>query len=176
MERFGFRMGPFRRMDAVGVDRAVRGLRQLAGIVGERMAPAAVVERLPAEGGTFYRYRKGRAVEPAPGLPAAATARPAEHEALIRERLLLLLVNEAALAEGEGVAEAGAIDLASIAGLGFPRSRGGVLHHARQDDPAALMERFARLEERFGARFAPAPALRREAGATPAGHARTGVL
>src|SRR5205085_283983 len=92
----------------------------------------------------------------AQGLPAAARL----HQA--RERMVLLMVNEAALALGEGLAaDAEAIDLALVLGTGWAPHRGGPLHYADDRGPAEVARALTDLAGRYGPRFEPCAELRR---------------
>ncbi len=76
-------------------------------------------------------------------------------------RLLFAMVNEAVLALQEGVASARDIDLAMVAGIGFPKEKEGPLHYADAlglDTVLAELEAYA---QTLGPRFWPAPMLRR---------------
>jgi 3-hydroxyacyl-CoA dehydrogenase/enoyl-CoA hydratase/3-hydroxybutyryl-CoA epimerase len=159
LESAGFAAGPFRRMDEIGKDRVFRLLDSLADQLDDRFRPAPVADRLRGTRDGFYLYRNGRPVAINPSLPAGLPDLGDAHAELIRDRVLLLLVNESALALEEGVADPDAIDLASVLGVGFPRVLGGGLHFAAGTGASALLDRFALLAARFGPRFAPAPLL-----------------
>jgi 3-hydroxyacyl-CoA dehydrogenase/enoyl-CoA hydratase/3-hydroxybutyryl-CoA epimerase len=152
-------MGPFRRIDGFGAARALRLLDSLVEPHGERFRPAKVAERIRGARDGFYLYRRGRPFLANPALPAGLRDLGEDHAELIRDRILMLLVNEAGLALEEGVAEREAIDLTSVLGLGFPRIRGGLLHFAAGLGTERLLDRLDRLATRFGDRFAPAPLL-----------------
>lgn len=163
-EGFGLPLGPFRRMDAMGVERCVGLLRLLAGASGERMAPSPVVERLTGEPLLFYRYRGGLPRRPNAGLPRGVGGGGAEHAGAIGSRLLLSLVNEAArVLEEQPSLGPGEVDAVALAGLGFPRRRGGPLYHADRIGAEVVVERLREHAERFGERFEPAPLLRERA-------------
>jgi 3-hydroxyacyl-CoA dehydrogenase/enoyl-CoA hydratase/3-hydroxybutyryl-CoA epimerase len=78
------------------------------------------------------------------------------------------MVNEAALALSEGLADAGTIDLAMVFGTGWAPHRGGPLRYA---DDRGLGDGVAALEGlagRLGPRFAPCEELKRRAAARQA--------
>ena len=54
-------------------------------------------------------------------------------------------------------------DVGAVFGIGYPPFRGGPLRYVDEMGPAAIVERLGRLAERYGPRFAPAPALERMA-------------
>ena len=189
MEGFGMAVGPLRLADETGIPTLGRAAVAVSDAFPERVRPPAALERMVRrellgawDGHGFYRYgpggraRSDRAVAemlraeagggaPAPESGPRARSRAARDDApagMVRERLLLVLANEAARALEEGVAASAAeVDFAVQHAFGFPPSRGGLLYHA---DHTGLPNVVARLEElaaRHGERFAPAPLLLR---------------
>ena len=71
------------------------------------------------------------------------------------------MINEAALCLEEHVAEASDIDMAMVAGIGFPQEKEGILHYADQVGLDAVLDRLQKFYGEFGDRFWPAPRLRR---------------
>lgn len=162
LQDWGWSLGPFRRMDLMGLPRAAHLLEALAAALGPRFAPAPVLRRAAEAGGRFFRYRAGQPIAVNPALPAGLPGLGPEHREMMRERVHLLLLNEAALVLQEGVADGpDSVDLAALLGLGFPRARGGLLYHADQEGTDATAGRAEALAGRFGERFAPAPLLQR---------------
>jgi len=170
---FGMPMGPLRLLDEVGLDVARHAADTLHAAFGERMAPAPPLvalrdtDLLGRKGGRgFYVYEApGGKEEGANGEVldriAPDTADGPDAEA-IRERCLLVMVNEAARAlEEEVVAGPGDVDLAMIMGTGFPPFRGGLLRWADARGTARTLADLEALAARLGARFEPAPRLRR---------------
>ncbi len=167
---FGMPMGPCRLIDEVGIDVVGHAGAVLAERFGARMAPAGALValgrsgRLGRKGGKgFYLYDEGRerrfdlSVYPAMGLPAART-RPRPDEVL--DRLVLVMVNEAARVLEENVVAAAAdVDLGMVMGTGFPPFRGGLLKYADDRGLAEIMERLAEFRERLGGRFEPSGVL-----------------
>lgn len=79
----------------------------------------------------------------------------------IEHRLIYPMIDEAALCLSEGVVgSAPELDLAMIAGTGFPPFRGGLLRHADAAGCAGIVAGLDRLARTAGARFAPSIALR----------------
>ena len=74
-------------------------------------------------------------------------------------RPLLAMVNEAVTAYQEGVASARDIDLAMVAGTGFPNEKGGPLHVADQLGIDHVLHELEALRDTLGVRFWPAPML-----------------
>lgn len=177
---FGMPMGPFELLDRIGLDVAQHVAQVLLAAFGSRFPAPTALDTLTQEGRTgvkggigFYRYgedgkRRGadsearriagaRRSRKEPELPG----RPAGRLSPVQERLVLPMVNEAAVALGEGIVRSAVdVDLAMVMGTGFPPFRGGLLRFADSCGIANLVERLDLLAERHGARFAPAAYLR----------------
>jgi 3-hydroxyacyl-CoA dehydrogenase/enoyl-CoA hydratase/3-hydroxybutyryl-CoA epimerase len=180
MRRFGMPMGPIELLDQVGLDVAAHIGRAMRPLFGSRFPPHTVFERMQEAGwlgqksGTGFYVYTGKKKEPNLGISDLLEAETKEQtggitEALppavqvqeARERLVLLMVNEAAACLGEGLAADGlTIDLAMVLGTGWAPHRGGPLHYADQKLPQAdrKLEDMAR---RLGPRFEPCDELRR---------------
>lgn len=168
MIAFGMPVGPFTLLDTVGLDISYDVAKILYEHYGPRMAPATLLaELVKAErfgvknGHGFYEYEG-----PDTGMLDRVIEK-VRQEAGQRNtpwkptRLLLAMVNEAVLALQEGVASARDIDLAMVAGIGFPKEKEGPLHYADAlgiDTVLTELDAYART---LGARFWPAPMLRR---------------
>jgi 3-hydroxyacyl-CoA dehydrogenase/enoyl-CoA hydratase/3-hydroxybutyryl-CoA epimerase len=101
-----------------------------------------------------------RQVMPTPGETLPEAARVAD----ARERLVLLMVNEAARLLDEGRAsDADTLDLAVVFGTGWAPHRGGPLRYADERGPADVVRSLDALTARLGPRFAPCDGLRRRA-------------
>jgi 3-hydroxyacyl-CoA dehydrogenase len=141
------------------------------------MAPAPAMgalegtERLGRKNGRgFYRYDEKGKAEPDPSLyddlKGHIVRRSSVSEAEIRDRTVLIMVNEAARVLEDGiVASAGDVDLGMITGTGFPPFRGGLLRYADALGLPTVLAKLEALEAEHGARFTPAPLLRRKAAA-----------
>ena len=177
---FGMPVGPFELLDRIGLDVAHHVSKVLLSAFGERFPAPRALERLTAAGrlGTkggagFYRYAPDggrRRSDPEAALIAEAgrvrrgkapPGRPAGRLSPVQERLILPMLNEAAVALGEGIVRSPAdVDLAMVMGTGFPPFRGGPLRFADSLGAANLVERLDILAERHGRRFAAATHLR----------------
>jgi 3-hydroxyacyl-CoA dehydrogenase/enoyl-CoA hydratase/3-hydroxybutyryl-CoA epimerase len=170
---FGMPMGPLRLIDEVGIDVMRHAGEVLHEAFGERMDPAPPLVKLGETGRLgrkaglgFYTYENGQdtGVDESlyallvPTVPASRDRLDADE---VRRRLVLAMVNEAALALEAGiVSSAGDVDLAMIMGTGFPPFRGGLLRFADQAHPKVILERLEEYAGRFGPRFEPAGLIR----------------
>jgi len=155
LEAFGFAMGPFTVADLSGLDIAWHMRRAQAASrdpaaryvhIADRLCEAGRLGRKTGAG--YYRYPDGASrpqVDPAVAeLIAKARAdkgiAPRELGAEeIQRRVMLALVNEAALLLAEGVAErATDVDVVLVNGYGFPRWEGGPVFWARERGAEAL--------------------------------------
>jgi 3-hydroxyacyl-CoA dehydrogenase / enoyl-CoA hydratase / 3-hydroxybutyryl-CoA epimerase len=166
---FGFPVGPLNLLDEVGIDVGAKVGKVLHAAFGDRMEPPAALHDVLAAGRTgrkgkkgFYTYdgKKKRVDETVYDLLPGGRNRKPVAAAEIQERVALQLVNEAVRCLGDGILRSARDgDLGAVFGLGFPPFRGGPFRYADAVGPAALVERLRRLEEKHGARFAPAPLL-----------------
>jgi len=167
---FGMPMGPLRLVDEVGIDVSTHAGANMHEALGARLQPAPPLVALGASGRLgrkggqgFYRYEDGKekGVDPsiydALGTLAHRKRMPSE---VIRRRLVLPMINEAARVLAEGlVRSAGDVDLGMIMGTGFPPFRGGLLRFADSLHPRGVVGRMRALEAEVGPRFTPAPPL-----------------
>jgi 3-hydroxybutyryl-CoA dehydrogenase len=173
IEAAGYRMGPFRLMDLVGIEVNLAVARTLFDGFDQasRFRPSPVQEAMGAEGRLgrkaghgFYRYGEDGASigpEPIPGLPRGKTARPGTLDGgAIVERVNLAIVNEAYRAVEERVASAGDIDLALKLGANHPL---GPFERAGEIGLRAVVEGLRRLQvetaETSGDQYEIAPLL-----------------
>jgi len=167
LERFGMPMGPLRLLDEVGLDVATHVADTLGPLFGDRLPVAVAARRLRdarrlgrKTGRGFYRYAAKQPVPVGRGDLLADKAHPGEAPgaAEITDRCVLLMLNEACRTLQEGiVASPRLLDLAMVMGTGFAPFRGGVLRYADETGVAQLRDRSAKLAERLGSRFEPAP-------------------
>lgn len=169
MKRFGLPMGPLALMDEVGLDICAKVLHVLHDSFGERLAPPAILEfirqnkLLGKKGGRgIYLYdNSGKRLGFNPDLLAALppqTNKKSRGE--IQDRLVLVMVNEAALALDQGVVnDPSQLDLATIMGSGFPPFRGGVFRYADAVGVRAVVQKLQWLSQVAGDNYKPAPLL-----------------
>ena len=171
MERFGMPMGPFVLMDEIGLDTGQHAAAVLEGAFGKRIGAATpLLQSMVAEGRLgkkngrgFYRYKGGKRARPDETIAKHAGAgSPLELPVeTLQERMVLAMVNEAAVCLEDGVVrEPRDVDVAMVYGTGFPPFRGGLLRYADSIGPAVLVDRLSRLADAHGERFRPAGLLR----------------
>jgi 3-hydroxyacyl-CoA dehydrogenase/enoyl-CoA hydratase/3-hydroxybutyryl-CoA epimerase len=179
MRRFGMPMGPLELLDQIGLDVAAHVARSMEPVLAGRFEPNPAFERLRGagllgqkNGRGFYLHggKKSRVNAEAQSLlrgdrpPVPSALPPAARLSEGRERMVLLMVNEAALCLGEQLAAgAEAIDLAMVLGTGWAPHRGGPLRYADDRGAADVVQALGRLAERHGRRFEPCAELKRRA-------------
>lgn len=179
MTAWGWPVGPVTLLDEVGIDVAAHVGPIMLAAFGDRMAPPPTMIKLTGDDRKgrknqkgFYLYgaaakKKGRgkhvdeSVYAVLGLqrpdPAAKPAVAAEE---IQMRCSLQFVNEALHCFGEGILRSARDgDIGAVFGLGFPPFRGGPFRYVDAVGAAEVLKRIRGYEERFGARWTPAPAL-----------------
>jgi 3-hydroxyacyl-CoA dehydrogenase/enoyl-CoA hydratase/3-hydroxybutyryl-CoA epimerase len=174
MTRFGFPVGPVTLLDEVGLDVAEKGAGVMHAAFGARLAPSAFVQTMTADGRLgrkngrgFYRYEQGKRLGPDDSVYALAgvTRMPNIDESWVERRLVYAMLNEAALAEADGVIRTPRDgDIAAIFGIGFPPFRGGPLRMIDSLGAAQVVRTLRELGDAHGARFDPAPSLVEMAG------------
>ncbi|MEA2571332.1 MAG: 3-hydroxyacyl-CoA dehydrogenase / enoyl-CoA hydratase / 3-hydroxybutyryl-CoA epimerase [Acidobacteriota bacterium] len=168
---FGMPMGPMALLDEVGIDVAAKVAHILGDAFGERVQPSSIVDKLFADGRAgkkngkgLYLYKDGKRQGPDSSVykvlgiasPHAADAK------LVVERMVLAMINEAALILDEKiVASAAELDLAMIMGTGFPPFRGGLMRHADALGTPYIVARLDELASKYGKRFNATEPLRR---------------
>ncbi len=182
MKRFGMPMGPLELLDQVGLDIAAHVSGSMQPVLAGRFEPNAAFEKMRSagllgqkSGRGFYLHggkkpkintqaqellRSEKPTSPTAVLPAAARVTEG------RERMVLLMVNEAALALSERLtADAESLNLAMILGAGWAPHRGGPLRYADDRGLADIVQSLTTLAARHGRRFEPCTELKRRADA-----------
>ena len=177
MVGFGYAMGPYAAQDLSGLDVAHANRRRQDATrdparryvpIADRMVELGKLGRKTGAG--WYRYPggEGRVEDPIVADLAIEEARFAGIERReyapdeIRERLVLAMINEAADVLDEGVARSARdVDLVTVLGYGFPRWRGGLMHHADALGAGAIVERLEALGEEDPVAWRVSPLLRR---------------
>jgi 3-hydroxyacyl-CoA dehydrogenase / enoyl-CoA hydratase / 3-hydroxybutyryl-CoA epimerase len=173
MVDWGFPVGPITLFDEVGLDVAAKSGEILAEAFSDRVEPSTVLKKMIDDGRLgrkngrgFYLYEKGKKAGPDrsiyPLLQVHAKREVPEEE--IQERLALGMINEAVRSLEDGVLRSARDgDVGAVFGIGFPPFRGGPFWYIDQVGAGRILKRLRLLEERFGARYAPAPLLVRKA-------------
>ncbi len=169
MTRFGFPVGPIALLDEVGLDVAAKGGGVMHQAFGERLAPADAIGRMLADkrlgrksGRGFYRYQDGKKSGVDADVYRLLSISPSDRVSpqTIEQRLVYAMLNEAAMAAGEGVVRSPRDgDIGAIFGIGFPPFRGGPLRMIDDLGAAQVVSTLRALEAEFGPRFAPAASL-----------------
>ena len=166
---WGFPVGPVALLDEIGLDVAHKAAETMRSAFGERMKGGNTLDRMLAAGRLgrkngrgFYRYRKGRKAGPDAavyGMLGARASQSASAE-LVERRLVFAMLNEAAMACAEDVVRSARDgDIGAIYGIGFPAFRGGPLRLIDDLGASKVVSTLQELEDQYGERFRPAPAL-----------------
>jgi 3-hydroxyacyl-CoA dehydrogenase/enoyl-CoA hydratase/3-hydroxybutyryl-CoA epimerase len=169
-------MGPLALMDEVGLDICANVVAEMKAAVGDRMTPGPLLAYLKANkilgkksGKGFYLYdengkRKGLNPDVLAQLPKEQLKKKPEE---IQDRIVLAMVNEAALCMEEGVsANADDVNLAMILGTGWAPFRGGPLRYADSLGARTLLQKLELLYQATGNdNFKPAKLIREMAAA-----------
>ena len=174
MKDQGWPMGPFTLIDALGIDICAEAGKVLWEGYGDRMHPAQLWERILAmkrlgrKGGRgFYNYAGAGPTDPGTPDPEMQKEIADLQKKIGRrgtrftpERLMTIIINEAVMALQEGISSASEIEMGVLAGLGYPASKGGLLHAADAMGIDALMDHLLAWTKELGFRFHPAYRLR----------------
>ncbi|MBA3260537.1 MAG: fatty acid oxidation complex subunit alpha FadJ [Gemmatimonadales bacterium] len=169
MTAWGFPVGPVALLDEVGLDVADKAAKVMYGAFGDRMEPAETLARMLAadrlgrkNAHGFYRYREGHKAGVDDSVYRLLQVRPGEDPdiALVERRLVYAMLNEAATACAEEVVRSARDgDIGAVFGIGFPAFRGGPLRMLDDVGASRAVETLHELQDAFGPRFRPAPAL-----------------
>ncbi|PIE07503.1 MAG: enoyl-CoA hydratase [Rhodobacterales bacterium] len=176
MVGFGYPMGPYEAQDLSGLDIAHANRRRQDATRDPARRYIPIADRMVAEGrlgkktgAGWYRYEDGRkATDPLVEEIAreeagrAGVVRRTFSADEIRERIVIAMINEAAAILDEGIAQSAAdIDLVTVAGYGFPRWRGGLMHHADTLGPDHVLERLRAFGAEDAVAWAPSTLVER---------------
>lgn len=161
MENLGFRMGPFHLMDFIGHDvnfRVTESMfhaywgepRYKPSFSQKQLLDAGYLGRKVGRG--FYRFDESR--QPVRDISSLS----AKQQTLIQDRVLAVLINEAADALYFGIASEQDIDQAMLLGVNYPN---GLIAWAREIGPELLISRLDALYEYYHEeRYRVSPGLR----------------
>lgn len=171
---WGFPAGPLHLLDEIGIDVAAHVTTVMESAFGARMRPPEALAGLRVDdrkgrknGRGFYLYGRGRKLEQRVddtvyrALRIRRSGDTTRHMAdEISLRCTTLLVNEALRCLDEGIVRSARDgDIGAIFGIGFPPFRGGPFRYVDVLGAPEILRRTRSLEQRFGARFEPAPLL-----------------
>jgi 3-hydroxyacyl-CoA dehydrogenase len=171
MQAWGWPMGPFLLMDMLGLDVCADVGAYLESEYGERMKGAQLFPILitagrlgEKSGAGFYGYA-GNSDEPVKEMVAELQSTgkvKANPGSFTEDRLIMPLINEAALCLQEGIATPGDIDMAMIAGSGmtYEGERMGPLAVADAIGLDVVLGKLEDFQKQYGERFRPARLLR----------------
>ncbi len=165
---FGMPMGPLTLFDLVGIDVSVKVAEILYDAYGRRASAARILKELDAAGrlGTksgsgFYDYADSDANALQSIIEKVQKDENLKKGSFSAKRITMPMINEAVISLQEGIASAGDIDIAMMAGTGFPQDKGGPLHYADQIGVDVVLSELQSLSDTLGDRFWPAPMLKR---------------
>jgi 3-hydroxyacyl-CoA dehydrogenase/enoyl-CoA hydratase/3-hydroxybutyryl-CoA epimerase len=167
---WGFPVGPLQLLDEVGIDVAAHVTSETRAAFGDRFAAPLTLSLLEKDGRRgkkngrgFYTYdgkkkRVDETVYTTLGITRDARTEPMHDE--ISLRCALAMLNEALRCLDEGILRSPRDgDVGAILGIGFPAFRGGPFRYVDVVGADEVIRRTRALEQRFGARFTPAPLL-----------------
>ncbi len=167
MVNFGMPMGPFTLSDMLGLDVCYKVAQIMYDAYGPRMPVASL---------NFKLFEKGRLGQKTGAGFYDADGSEKELQEIVRqiqkeeglkkttfspERLLYLMINEAVLVLQEKIASATDIDIAMMAGTGFPQELGGPLKYADKIGLDVVLDGLEKFKNELGMRFWPAHLLKR---------------
>ncbi|HEX2449586.1 MAG TPA: 3-hydroxyacyl-CoA dehydrogenase NAD-binding domain-containing protein, partial [Gemmatimonadales bacterium] len=169
MTKFGFPVGPVALLDEVGLDVAHKAAKVMHDAFGERLSPPPAISKMLADdrqgrknGRGFYAYSEGHKTGVDERVYRLLGIKPLEgfDPADVERRLLHIMLNEAAMACGEGAVRSPRDgDVGAIFGIGFPPFRGGPLRLIDDTSATRVVDTLRQLATAHGPRFTPAPAL-----------------
>jgi len=171
---FGMAMGPLRLIDEIGIDTVLLGGRVLWEAFPDRVTPSPLLVTMYKSGrlgrktgAGFFAYPSeppaDGPAELAPGVNdlIASWGRkraPLPPDSIVVRLLLPMVLEATRLLEERRVDDPRSIDLAVILGLGFPVSRGGLLHWADSLGARRIVAMLDGLSD-LGPRLQPTPLL-----------------
>lgn len=168
LRAFGMPMGPFALLDMLGLDVCAEVSMILYDSFGPRMKAAEILgemhkaNRLGTKNGIgFYVYDESKKADLKPLVDSIQAKTGVKGTPFSPERLVFQMINEAAYCLEENVASPSDIDLAMLAGTGFPQDKGGPLHLADALGVDLVLEKLKEFSQQMGPRFWPAPILKR---------------
>ena len=167
--KWGMPMGPLRLIDEIGIDVTLDIAATLEKAYGRRDRAPEILQRMRdsrllgrKSGGGFYKY-EGKQQSPNESLVQWRRAGSARNDVDLANRLIFLMLNEAARCVEEEVVEAPEdADYGMILGTGFAPHRGGPLRFAEHFGLKKIVDEMNRLAQSDD-RFEPCEILKKHA-------------
>lgn len=165
---FGMPMGPLRLTDEVGLDVAQHVAADLQARLAKPVPINDTLVRLMEKGwlgkksgrGFYVFAGKKESVNPGLGFVQTRGAAPGQDDATLRDRMVLVMVNEAARCLEEGVVAAPEdVDFGMIFGTGWAPFRGGPLRYADARGVGEITARLKEFERDLAPHFGPCAKL-----------------
>ncbi|MDZ7334030.1 MAG: 3-hydroxyacyl-CoA dehydrogenase [candidate division KSB1 bacterium] len=167
MVNFGMPMGPFTLSDMLGLDVCYKVAQIMYNAYGPRMPVASLNQKMFEKGrlgqktGAGFYDADGSEKELQAIVKEIQQAEGLKKTTFSPERLLYIMINEAVLVLQEKIASATDIDIAMMAGTGFPQELGGPLKYADKIGLDVVLEGLEKFKDELGMRFWPAHLLKR---------------
>ncbi len=167
MVNFGMPMGPFTLSDMLGLDVCYKVAQIMHEAYGPRMPVASLNLKLFEKGRLGQKSGAGFYDEDGSEKQLQEIVKELQKQQGLKktgfspERLMYLMVNEAVLTLQEKIASATDIDIAMMAGTGFPQELGGPLKYADKVGLDVVLEGLEKFKAELGMRFWPAHLLKR---------------
>jgi len=167
MVGFGMPMGPFTLSDMLGLDVCFKVAQIMENAYGPRMPVANLNHvlyekgRLGQKSGAGFYDEDGSENQLQEIIKQIQQKEGLKKTSFSPERLLYIMVNEAILVLQEKIASATDIDIAMMAGTGFPQEIGGPLKYADKVGLDMVLEGLEKFKNELGFRFWPAHMLKR---------------
>jgi len=167
MVEFGMPMGPFTLSDMLGLDVCYKVAQIMENAYGPRMPVALLNQylfekgRLGQKAGAGFYDEDGSEKQLQEIIKQIQQQEGLKRTEFSPERLLYLMVNEAILVLQEKITSVSDIDIAMMAGTGFPQTIGGPLKYADKVGLDVILEGLEKFKNDLGFRFWPAYLLKR---------------
>ncbi|OMQ24785.1 fatty acid oxidation complex subunit alpha FadJ [Serratia oryzae] len=175
---FGFPVGPIMLLDEVGIDVGTKIIPILAAELGPRFAAPAAFDAVLKDGRKGRKNGRGFYLYPAEGSKRqtrkredssiyallGVSAKAHMQHAVIAQRCVMLMLNEAARCLEEGVIRSARDgDIGAVFGIGFPPFLGGPFRYMDELEAEKVVKTLRYLQQHYGEHFAPCERLQRMA-------------